>query len=97
MSQLLDENATAGFSKGEDANTHGDMYVSTTTFFALAPFFLRGVPLVGIDQDMDWTAGNDPYPVLLCTRFAGFAPAPHGVCLNLPIKKIKIFLGYYEV
>lgn len=43
MSQLPDKNATAGFSKGEDADTHGDMYVSTTTFFALDLFFFLRV------------------------------------------------------
>ncbi len=38
-SALLEENATAAFNHGKDANTNGDMYISNTVLFAMVLFF----------------------------------------------------------
>lgn len=38
-SALLEENATAAFNKGKDANTNGDIYISNTVLFAIVMFF----------------------------------------------------------
>ena len=39
QSHLLEENATAAFNNGKDANTNGDMYISNTVLFAIVLFF----------------------------------------------------------
>jgi hypothetical protein len=36
---LLENNATAAFNHGKDANTNGDMYISNTILFAIVLFF----------------------------------------------------------
>jgi hypothetical protein len=38
-SALLEENATALFNKGKDANMYGDLYISNTVLFAIVLFF----------------------------------------------------------
>ena len=38
-SALLEEQATASFNSGKDANTNGDMYISNTVLFAIVLFF----------------------------------------------------------
>lgn len=38
-SRLLEENATAKFNQGKDANTNSDMYISNTVLFAIVLFF----------------------------------------------------------
>ena len=38
-SALLEEQATASFNHGKDANTNGDMYISNTVLFAIVLFF----------------------------------------------------------
>jgi len=38
-SMLLEENATAAFNAGKDANTNGDLYISNTVLFAIVLFF----------------------------------------------------------
>ncbi len=38
-SYQLEENATAAFNHGKDANTNGDMYISNTVLFAIVLFF----------------------------------------------------------
>lgn len=38
-SALLEDNATAAFNKGKDANTNGDIYISNTVLFAIVMFF----------------------------------------------------------
>lgn len=38
-SALLEENATALFNQGKDANTNGDLYISNTVLFAIVLFF----------------------------------------------------------
>ncbi|MDO8872952.1 MAG: hypothetical protein Q7V05_09525 [Methanoregula sp.] len=38
-SNLLEDNATAAFNHGKDANTNGDMYISNTILFAIVLFF----------------------------------------------------------
>ena len=38
-SAILEEQATASFNSGKDANTNGDMYISNTVLFAIVLFF----------------------------------------------------------
>jgi hypothetical protein len=81
-SNRLEEEASAAFQPGNDANQNGDLYIANTAFFAIVLFYLWCLYGGGIHQTYGSGCSWSHCHLRLC-RFYDGKPSPEGrVCPN---------------